>query len=103
MSPSSAIRYGHAGAATSRRLRHGHSKASCIKVLRQLSNFLDDDLPIDICKEIRKHLGDCPNCEVFIASLRQTVRLCRHSAYDHASPSLKARLRLLILKAAGRS
>jgi hypothetical protein len=102
MSPNSTVRYGHAGAVTPRRLRHGPSKAACLKVLRQLSNFLDDDLPIDICKEIRKHLGDCPNCNVLIASLRQTVRLCRSSSYDHASPSLKARLRLLILKAAGR-
>jgi hypothetical protein len=99
----STVRYGHGSAAKPGRPRLGHPEASCLKVLRQLSNFLDDDLLIDSRKEIRKHLGDCPNCQEFIASLWQTVRLCRHSSYDHASPFLKARLRLLILKAAARS
>lgn len=81
---------------------HGHSKAQCIKVLRRLSAYLDDELSVGICKEIRKHLGACPNCEVFISSLRQAVRLCRHTAPAPLSPAFKARLRIQILRAAGR-
>ncbi|MGH7208141.1 MAG: anti-sigma factor family protein [Nitrospiraceae bacterium] len=81
---------------------HGHSKAQCIKVLRRLSAYLDDELTVGICKEIRKHLGACPNCEEFIASLRQAVRLCGHVDPAPLSPAFKARLRIQILKAAGR-
>ena len=43
----------------------------------ELSAYIDDELPEDICAEFRRHLGACPNCEVFIASLRDTVKLCR--------------------------
>lgn len=82
---------------------HGHSKAQCIKVLRRLSAYLDDECSVGICKEIRKHLGACPNCEVFIGSLREAMRLCRHIRPAPLSPAFKARLRVQILKAAGRA
>ena len=58
--------------------RHQPGKGRCLDILRQLSAYIDDELPSDICAELRRHLGACPNCEVFIASLRQTVSLCRH-------------------------
>lgn len=81
---------------------HGHSKAQCVKVLRRLSAYLDDELSVNICKEVRKHLGACPNCEEFVASLRQAVSLCGHVDPAPLSPAFKARLRIQILKAAGR-
>ncbi|KXK01718.1 MAG: hypothetical protein UZ03_NOB001002210 [Nitrospira sp. OLB3] len=55
-----------------------HGKRNCVKILQRLSAYLDDELSGDVCNEIRAHLGDCPNCEVFLDSLRQTVRLCQH-------------------------
>ncbi len=82
---------------------HSHSKGQCLKILRRLSAYLDNDLSVGVCEEIRKHLGACPNCEVFVNSLRETVSLCRHMDPPPLSPSLKARLRSEILKAAGRS
>lgn len=82
--------------------RRGHSKADCLKILRGLSAYLDDELAGDVCREIRRHLGACPNCEVFLDSLRQTITLCRHVEPPPLSPAAKARLRGHILKAAGR-
>lgn len=79
-----------------------HSKAECIQVLRRLSAYLDDELSVAVCAEIRKHLGACPNCEDFVASLRQTVSLCKHVKPAPLSPAVKARLRTQILRAAGR-
>jgi|GraSoiStandDraft_41_1057321.scaffolds.fasta_scaffold2249933_1 anti-sigma factor RsiW len=78
---------------------HGHSKAQCLKVLRRLSAFLDDELSVSFCQEIRKHLGACPNCEVFVTSLRQTISFCRCADVPSLSPAAKARLRREILKA----
>jgi hypothetical protein len=80
----------------------GHSKANCLKILRGLSAYLDEELAGNVCREIRKHLGACPNCEVFLASLRQTITLCRHVEPPPLSPAAKIRLRGQILKAAGR-
>lgn len=82
---------------------HTHSRAHCIKVLRRLSAYLDNDLTTGICKEIRKHLALCPNCEIFVDSLRQTINLCRHAAPPRLSPALKARIRGQILRAIGHS
>lgn len=83
--------------------RRGLSKARCIRIVRRLSAYLDGELSVEICEEIRRHLGDCPNCEVFVASLRQTVSLCQHVEPLPLSPAVKARLRDQIFRAAGLS
>jgi hypothetical protein len=80
-----------------------HSKADCIHLLRQISAFLDEELPDDSCVVIQKHMGVCAPCEVFASSLRQTVTLCRHTGYHQLSPGAKARLHAEILKAVGRA
>ena len=82
-----------------RRTQHGHARARCLKILRQLSGYVDDELPAGICREIRKHLGACPNCEVFLESLRQTVTLCRHAQPRPLSPTGKLRIRKAIFSA----
>ncbi|NJN70840.1 MAG: hypothetical protein HC801_11575 [Nitrospira sp.] len=82
------------------RHQHDHGKSRCLGILRQLSAYIDDELAGDICHEIRRHLGACPNCEVFVASLRQTVSLCRHSPAPGLSPIDRAVMRQNILKTA---
>ncbi|HXH86894.1 MAG TPA: zf-HC2 domain-containing protein [Nitrospira sp.] len=80
--------------------RHRPGEGRCLDILRQLSAYIDDELPSEICGELRRHLGACPNCEVFIASLRQTVTLCRHSRVPQLSAQDRAALRREILQAA---
>lgn len=80
--------------------QHDHGKSRCLNILRQLSAYIDDELAGDICHEIRRHLGACPNCEVFVSSLRQTVSLCRHSPAPSLSTADRAMMRQKILRAA---
>lgn len=80
--------------------QHDHGKSRCLGILRQLSAYIDDELAGDICQEIRRHLGACPNCEIFVSSLRQTVSLCRHSPVPSLSTADRALMRQKILKAA---
>ncbi len=80
--------------------RHTHSQGRCVDLLRQLSAYIDDELPSDICREIRRHLGTCPNCEVFIASLQQTVTLCRHRPAPELTSVDRMNMRRAILDAA---
>ena len=80
--------------------RHTHGQGHCLDLLRQLSAYIDDELPADICREIRRHLGACPNCEVFIASLQHTVTLCRHSPVPPLTSADRVNMRRAILNAA---
>jgi len=79
---------------------HRHEKGRCLHILQQLSAYIDDELSTDICQEIRRHLGACPDCETFVASLRQTVSLCRHSPSPTLSKADRARMRQSILASA---
>jgi anti-sigma factor RsiW len=81
--------------------RHRHGKGRCLHILRELSAYIDDELSRDICQEIRRHIGACPNCENFVASLRQTVSLCRHSQVLALSSADRALMREKILATAG--
>lgn len=80
--------------------RHTPGQGHCVDLLRQLSAYIDDELPSDICREIRRHLGACPNCEVFIASLQQTVTLCRHRPAPPLKSADRVAMRSAILDAA---
>jgi len=77
--------------------RHTHGQGHCLDLLRQLSAYIDDELPSDICREIRRHLGACPNCEVFIASLQHTITLCRHSPAPQLTSTERMNMRRAIL------
>ena len=79
---------------------HRHGKGRCVAILKKLSAYIDDELPGTLCEELRKHLGACPNCEEFVASLRQTVALCRHQPAPPLSQAERARMRNDILRAA---
>lgn len=79
---------------------HRHEAGRCLHILRELSAFIDDELSDDICGEIRRHVGACPRCEEFVASLRQTVALCRKSPAPALSSIDRASMREQILTAA---
>ena len=56
---------------------HGPDSASCREMFARLSEYLDGELDPEICSGIETHMGDCPPCEAFLASLRRTVELTR--------------------------
>ena len=80
--------------------RHSHEQGHCMDLPRQLSAYIDDELPSDICQEIRRHLGACPNCEVFIVSLQHTITLCRHRPAPQLTSVDRMTMRHAILDAA---
>lgn len=79
---------------------HTHKAGRCLHILQRLSAYIDDELASNVCKEIRRHLGACPNCEVFVESLRHTVTLCRHKPAQALSPVDRQALREEIMRAA---
>ena len=79
---------------------HEHKTGRCLQILQRLSAYIDDELASNVCEEIRRHIGACPNCEVFVESLRHTVSLCRHRPSPVLSPTDRQALRENILRAA---
>lgn len=69
-------------------------------MFRRLSAYIDDELSVRICQDIRRHFGDCPNCETFMVSLRQTVSLCHHRLTPTLSTADRASMREKIFKTA---
>ena len=86
------------GSSASTQQKQAHEKSRCLRILRQLSAYIDDELSANICQEIRRHLGACPHCETFVTSLRQTVSLCRHSPSATLSATSRALMRKKILE-----
>ncbi|MCW5978303.1 MAG: zf-HC2 domain-containing protein [Bryobacteraceae bacterium] len=51
--------------------------SECKDVFAMLSQYLDRELPDDICQHIDAHISGCPPCVQFVESLRKTIALCR--------------------------
>jgi anti-sigma factor RsiW len=50
---------------------------SCEQIFALLSEYLDADLPPDLCERLTAHMKGCAPCLEFVESLRQTIVLCR--------------------------
>lgn len=50
---------------------------SCRGMFASLSDYLDGIVDDASCEQMRKHISDCPPCQAFVESLRQTVDACR--------------------------
>jgi len=84
------------------RTPHRQSTVHCRKLLRAISEYLDNDLPGPVCAEIRKHLGVCPKCKLVVRSLKRTINLCKKADVARLTASDKTRLRKEILTAVSR-
>ncbi|MEW6259584.1 MAG: zf-HC2 domain-containing protein [Thermodesulfobacteriota bacterium] len=56
---------------------HEHPPAECLEMFRHLSEYIDQELDTVASHTIEQHLKDCPACRICLATLRQTVSLCR--------------------------
>jgi anti-sigma factor RsiW len=70
---------------------------SCQQIFALLSEYLDAELPPDVCEKLSGHISGCAPCVEFVQSLRQSVELCRQFRPDALPPPLadevKARLK----------
>lgn len=50
--------------------------SECKEIFALLSEYLDQELPDDICRQIDAHVSGCPPCVEFVDSLKKTIELC---------------------------
>lgn len=72
---------------------------NCQNLLATISDFVDGELPADLCSELEKHLAECENCRIVVNTMRKTIELyqeCESEKYlpEDARERLYVRLRL---------
>ena len=50
---------------------------SCKEIAKYICGELDEHIDSPQCREIKKHLKACPNCTVYLDSLKKTIHLYR--------------------------
>jgi anti-sigma factor RsiW len=62
----------------------------------RLSEYLDGELPPELCGEFARHFEACVACEGFTRTLRETIDLCRALPPKPLPESLRHELRALL-------
>lgn len=66
---------------------------NCQKNFEKISEYLDGELGPEECRQIERHLDDCPECRNCLQALRKTIELCRRSAQNEVPQEMRMRLR----------
>lgn len=74
----------------------------CEDVLRELSNYLDDDVDQDLRQELEAHLRGCKRCWVLVDSVRKTLRIVAETTIMDLPPGFTERLKSRLFTGTGR-
>ena len=48
---------------------------TCKDFLRELSDYLDESVDVEVRAKLEKHMADCPNCWVIADTTRKTIQI----------------------------
>ena len=82
-------------ASTDQRPKAQRCPVECKKLFENLSEYLDDRLPVGTCDQMRVHIEACPACVAFIDDLRRAIDRCRE-LQGSCDPQTPANLRSLL-------
>jgi RNA polymerase sigma-70 factor (ECF subfamily) len=68
----------------------------CRELFEKLSEYIDNELDSANCDAIEAHLQNCPPCQSCLATLKQTVALCREMKASAMPEAASNRLRAMI-------
>jgi RNA polymerase sigma-70 factor (ECF subfamily) len=71
----------------------------CKQIFAKLSEYLDAELPADLCAEMDEHIFRCEPCVEFIDSLRRTIAICQEYRPDTLPAPLKENARQELMAA----
>jgi RNA polymerase sigma-70 factor (ECF subfamily) len=64
-----------------------HNHKNCKALLGSLSEYIDGELPAELCREIEKHLEGCDNCRIVLNTTRRTIDLVQIPAESNPLPA----------------
>lgn len=65
----------------------------CQEILAALSDYIDGDLDLELCRALQKHLADCNPCRLVVDSVRHTITLYKSGRPVELPAELCERLR----------
>jgi anti-sigma factor RsiW len=69
---------------------------NCHELLKSLSEYVDGELPAELCAAIERHMSGCENCRIVVDTLRKTISL--YQSEQAALPELPAPVRQRLYK-----
>lgn len=63
-------------------MKHQHDD----KMMNHISEQLGSDYDKEIVAEVAEHMKNCPDCKIYVDSVRQTIKLYRVSESDTSVP-----------------
>ncbi|MBP6178583.1 MAG: zf-HC2 domain-containing protein [Anaerolineales bacterium] len=69
-----------------------HSHKNCKALLGSLSEYIDGELPAELCAEIEKHLEGCENCRVVLNTTKRTIDLVQLPVEETVPLDVRERL-----------
>ncbi|MBL8233549.1 MAG: zf-HC2 domain-containing protein [Bryobacterales bacterium] len=79
------------------------ARMSCKEIFEMLSQYLDRELPAEVCDCMETHIEACPPCVEFVQTLEKTVRICRTMQAQRKPAAIPPELREELLAAYQRS
>ena len=64
-----------------------HLHKNCQALLGSLSEYIDGELPANLCEEIEKHLEGCDNCRVVLNTTKRTIDLVHLPIEEETVPA----------------
>lgn len=74
---------------------------TCAQVLKELSNYIDEDVDPQLRAEIEKHLRGCRRCSVLLDSTRKTLRIVGDDRVFEVPAGYSERLHRFLTKKLG--
>ena len=65
---------------------------TCKDFLRELSDFLDENLDTEIRAKLETHITECPNCWVIADTTRKTIQIYKGMDPQPIPPDIEGRL-----------
>ncbi len=47
-------------------------------MIARLSEYIDNDLDVEMHTTVKRHARVCPQCDIFLKTLQRTIDLCKH-------------------------
>jgi anti-sigma factor RsiW len=70
---------------------------TCKDFLRELSDFLDENVDPAVRQDLERHITECPNCWVICDTTKKTIEIYRDSQLYELPDDLRDRLRSAIV------